>query len=255
MAGWIKLHRKIWEKGWYTKSEYLSLWIHLLLKASHSGNEWVYKGKVESVKIGEFITSRKTLSKETGIKESKVERILKCFEIEQQIEQQNNYVSRKITILNYDRYQMGEQVNGQQVNSKWTASEQQVNTIKNDKKDKKDKNDKNKDKSITPLRVEFEHLKPSVKGIIHHYEATTGNKVTIEELPIVENMLKYVFPAQLTTAITVTSEGKYREAFHAEGLGYLEQPVLNGAFGAKKKKDYQPKARRDKYERHTEVFD
>jgi len=132
--GWIKIHRQLFQKAYYTKSEYVHLWIHILMKANHKPNKWLYKNETMKVNSGQFITSRKSLSEETGINGSKVERILKCFEIEQQIEQQNLFVNRLITIVNYDHFQ---KVNSK-VNSKRTASEQQVNTNKNDKNEKKD---------------------------------------------------------------------------------------------------------------------
>lgn len=146
-TGWVKSYRSITKKGWYKKSEYFHLWHHLLYKASHFGNEWIYKNEVFKIKPGQLITSRKSLSAETGINESKIERILKCFKIEQQIEQQNLYSNRLITIVNWKSYQKSEQQNEQPVNSQRTASEQPVNTNKNVKNVK---NDKNRDSGFYP---------------------------------------------------------------------------------------------------------
>ena len=143
-AGWIKLFRSISNKGWYNESSYVHLWVHLLMKANHKPKEWLYKGKVIKVDAGQFITSRKTLSIETGISQSKVERILNCFKSEQQIEQQNMYTSRLISICNWNDYQHSEQ----QVDSKRTASGQQVAT------NNKEKNDNNKD-LINNSEIEF----------------------------------------------------------------------------------------------------
>lgn len=117
------------DKGWYKDSEYVHLWIHLLFKANHEPNEWLYKNTLMKVNRGQLITSRKTLADETGINRSKVERILKCFENEQQIEQQNLFTSRLITILKYNDYQKV----SNEMSSKRAASEQQVSTNKNDK--------------------------------------------------------------------------------------------------------------------------
>lgn len=141
-SGFVLLYRSLSEKGYYRDSEYVHLWIHILLKANHKGKEWMYKGSIFKVEPGQFITSRKRLSLDTGINESKIERILKCFESEQQIEQQNMSVSRLISITNYAEYQKREQ----RVNNKRTASEQRVNTNNNVK------NEKNKN---IPAREEF----------------------------------------------------------------------------------------------------
>lgn len=118
------------EKGWYKDSEYVHLWVHLMLMANHTGREWMYKGKIHRASRGQFVTSRLSLSQQTGIQESKIERILKCFKDEQQIELQNLYTSRLISIINYEEYQSNEHDNEQPVNSERTASEQQMNTTK-----------------------------------------------------------------------------------------------------------------------------
>ncbi len=136
--GWLKLHRKIVEKGYYKKSEYVHLWIHLILKANHEPNEWFYKNKVFKINRGQFITSRKTLMEETGISRNKIENILDCFKNEQQISSENLYTSRLITILNYDDYQ----TNKQQISSKQAANKQQISTNKNNKNEKNEKNNK-----------------------------------------------------------------------------------------------------------------
>lgn len=144
MEGWIKLHRKLIEKAFYSKdSEKVHLWVHLLLKANHSGYEEMLGGKPIHCNPGQFTTGRKQLARETGICESKVERILSYFEkTEQQIEQQKTSSNRLITVLRWDEYQESEQRSEQQVNNDRTTSEQQVNTLQ---ECKNDKNEKNKD--------------------------------------------------------------------------------------------------------------
>lgn len=107
--GYIKLYRSLSKKTWYKKSEYLHLWVHLLFKAAYSPKEVFQNGKIVKLNNGEFITGRKQLSLETGIKESTIERILNVFEIEQQIRQQTNSRNRVITILSWEQYQKSEQ--------------------------------------------------------------------------------------------------------------------------------------------------
>ena len=141
--GWIKLYRKIQGKGYYKKSKYVHLWVHLLLKANHKENEFMWNDKMTIIKQGQLLTGRKQLSDETGINESSIERILKMLENEQQIEQQKTTKFRIITIKNWENYQSGissEQQKEQQANNKRTTSEQQLNTNKNDKNDKNDNN-------------------------------------------------------------------------------------------------------------------
>jgi len=79
-TGWISIYRSLQNKGWYKKSEFIHLWIHILIKANHENCEFWFNGKNIKLKKGQFITGRKKLSSETGINESKIERILKVFE-------------------------------------------------------------------------------------------------------------------------------------------------------------------------------
>jgi hypothetical protein len=158
-----------------------------------------------------------------------------------------------VTICNYEIYQNPNNYehHNESLTVATTAPQGGESIYKNDKNDK---NERMKELNTTPLRVDFSNFKPSLQGILHHYEAVTGNVVESSEIPIVENMLTCVFPAQLITAITKMYEGKYSAQFKKEGLAYLEQPILNGAYGSKNKKDYRPKAKRDKYEKRTKVY-
>lgn len=148
MEGWIKLHRHLAEKAFYKKdSEFVHLWVHILITANHTKTEEYLGGELISCDAGQFTTGRKQLSQQTGICESKIERILNKLEkIEQQIEQQKTSTNRLITVVNWNKYQSGEQQTEQRVNNDRTTSEQRVNNewthLKNDKNGKNIKNDK-----------------------------------------------------------------------------------------------------------------
>jgi len=110
------------------------------------------------IREGQFLTGRKELSKETGISETTVERILKMLENEQQIIQEKTTKFRIITIINWKEYQ-----GGQQTDNKRTTDGQQTDTNKNDKNDKNDKNLVGSDKleyfeSIFNIQIPPEHL-------------------------------------------------------------------------------------------------
>ena len=103
--GWIKLHRKLKDKGYYKKPAYLALWIHLLLSANHDKKEFMWNGEIVMVKSGQLITGRKELSEQTGIPESTIEDILKLLERQHQIQQQKTTKFRLITIVKWGEYQ------------------------------------------------------------------------------------------------------------------------------------------------------
>ena len=137
--GWIKLHRAIAEHPRFTDAKWLQIWIKCMVLATHKAYKTVFDGKVIELQPGQFITSRKSLAKETDTQESKVERILKTLEIEQQIEQVGGATSRLITVTNWDGYQGSEQDDEQRMNNDRTTNEQRVNTNKNGKNTKNGK--------------------------------------------------------------------------------------------------------------------
>ncbi len=132
MQGYIAIHRQIVDSSFYKDSQAVHLWLHLIMKANHKDKCFMMNGSEITVKRGQLITGRKALSLETGIQESKIQRLLKAFEKCHMIEQQTNNRNRLITVLSYDSFQAGEQ----QMNNKRTTDEQQVNTNNNVNNDK-----------------------------------------------------------------------------------------------------------------------
>lgn len=180
MSGWIKIHRGMLDNPAVCKdSDHLAIWIHLLLNATHKPHDILIGNKRVTLQPGDLATSRKALSVKYKVEESKVERILKLFKNEQQIEQQSYSTNRIISVLNWHKYQEIEQQNEQRVNSERTASEQRVNTNKNERK-KELKNERNKDlkdisdKSPEPTRSTFKP--PALEEVIAYCEER-GNSV------------------------------------------------------------------------------
>ena len=130
--GYIKLYRKILNNPIICKdTDYLSVWIYLLLNATHNEYDAVFRNNRITLKSGQLITGRKTIADKFNIDENKVQRILKYFEKQHQIEQQTSNKNRLISISNWGKYQIGRHQVEQQMNNKCTTSEQQVNTNKN----------------------------------------------------------------------------------------------------------------------------
>ena len=133
MEGWISTYRKILENPIVCKdSDYFAVWMYLLLNATHKESPAIFNKKKIILKKGQLITGRKAIAEKFDISESKVQRILKTFEIEQQIEQQTCSQNRLISIINWNEYHQNEQQVEQQVNSERTTNEQQMNTNNND---------------------------------------------------------------------------------------------------------------------------
>lgn len=166
--GWIKLHRKILDKGYYKKSHYIHLWIHLLLKANHKKQEFMWNKEIIIIKEGQLLTGRKQLSQETGINEGTIENILKMLESEHQILQQKTTKFRVISIVNWYSYQIIDSSSDNGL----TTELQQNYTNKNDKKVKNVKKG-----FIKPSLSEVEEFvisrgydKPLAKKAFEHYD-------------------------------------------------------------------------------------
>lgn len=219
MSGWIKLYRNTLENPVVCKdADHLVVWVHLLLNATHKPYDIMVGKERITLQPGQLATSRKSLSEKTKVSESKVERILKLFKIEQQIEQQSYSSNRIISILNWNKYQESEQQTEQQVNSEWTASEQQVNTNKNYK------NIKNK-------RIKEINNKTA-------FEEYTSNPTLIESLESFIEFRKSIKKPMTDKAIKLML-GKLDKLAKddQEKIAVLEQSILNGWQGIFELKD------------------
>ena len=129
MEGWIRKYRKELDNPVVCKdSEYYAVWNYLLLNATHKEIDAIFKGKKIRLKPGQLITGRKSIAEKFNIDDNKVQRILKAFENEHQIEQQTSTKNRLISIVNWNKYQNSDN----EMNNKCTTNEQQMNTNNNE---------------------------------------------------------------------------------------------------------------------------
>ena len=126
MSGWIKIHRKILNNPVVMKDpDHFTVWMYLLLTASHQEYKTLFGGKLITLKPGQLIAGRKKISRATKVDESKVKRILKLFEADQQIDQQTKRYGSVISILAWNEYQNFDQQNDQPVTNDCPTNDQQ----------------------------------------------------------------------------------------------------------------------------------
>lgn len=139
--GYIKLWRQMRDNPTvYKDADHIAVWVELLFLAQFHPYDVNFNGQRITLEPGQLITGRKKLAKKLNISESKVQRILKCFENEHMIEQRTDHQCRLISICSWDLYQKSEQPSEQRVNNEWTTSEQRVNTIQRNIRNKEIKN-------------------------------------------------------------------------------------------------------------------
>lgn len=193
MDGWVSIHRKIIDAPWFNKSEYVHLWLYLLLKANYEDKEVFIGNEKVLVKRGEILTSRHKLSEVVHIQESKIYRILKRFENEHQIEQHKTKKYTVISILNYNMYQNNEQENEQQMNNKRTTDEQPMNT--NNKKNKYNNN------IYTSKKILMEHFsltwkkypnkKGKAKALEYYLQWIKGRTISGVKIKLTDKQIYY----------------------------------------------------------------
>lgn len=139
--GYIKLWRKLQDDPKADDPAYLSVWIHLLIRATHKEMKIVWCGKPMILKPGQLVMGRRKLAAITGLTEMRIRRILKYMKMNQQINQQTSNRSSIITIINWKLYQVSNQQDNQQATSKQPTDNQQTTTNKNVKNVKNVKNE------------------------------------------------------------------------------------------------------------------
>jgi len=99
--GFILLHRKLLEWGWYNDINVKVLFLHCLLRANYSNAVWM--GQI--VERGSFITSIDGLSKETGLSTKQVRVALSKLIKTGEVGKQTTSYNTLITVISYDSYQ------------------------------------------------------------------------------------------------------------------------------------------------------
>lgn len=135
MSGWIKLHRKFLEWGWYSDTKTKVVFLDLLLNANHKDND--YRGM--TIKRGQLTTSQDAIAKRTGLSRQNVRTALSNLVKTQEINLQTNQHFTLITICKYEDYQNENYYDNQQTNQQLTNNQpttnQQLTTNKNEKND------------------------------------------------------------------------------------------------------------------------
>lgn len=137
-SGFIQLHRKLLDWEWYTDTNTKSLFIHILLKANHTGKNW----RGIDIKRGSFVTSVNKLSLETGLSVKNVRTALSHLEQTNEVARSTSSINTTITVLNYDNYQSGGKVVASELANKGQTRGKVVATTNNYNNDN---NENNKD--------------------------------------------------------------------------------------------------------------
>ena len=138
-GNWIKLNRQLLTSNIFSDAKTLQVFIWILLNANYA-KRTLLNGL--TLDVGQLCTSRERISNACNIPQSTIYRVLKRLEKCQTIVMKPDSHGTVIEVVNYRLFQHGEVNDGQQVDSKWTANGQQVDTERELKKLNKEIKDK-----------------------------------------------------------------------------------------------------------------
>lgn len=141
--GFITLHRKIKENPIFRNSHLYHLFSFYLLSANHEEKEVYFNGQFVTVKRGQLITGRLSISEQTGIPNGSIPRLNQVLVRLGMITLKPNSRFSLITVVKYNDYQ-SKRI---EANSPQTADEQPANTNNNDN----NVNNDNKEASVLKL--------------------------------------------------------------------------------------------------------
>ena len=151
---WIKLDRKVFEHWVFNDPWKFRNWIDLIGLANFVDAKVEIGGVLYLCKRGESLRSLQTLATRWKCDKSKVRRFLKLLESDGMIVLVNEKKTTRITICNYDSYQLDENASETQKPRRKTSDKSQTNPNNNNKKSKEEKEKGFKD-SLVPFLGEY----------------------------------------------------------------------------------------------------
>lgn len=180
LNGFVKLHRKMIEWGWYSDHVVKDVFLHILMVAAFKPGQ--YLG--HDIKPGQAVIGRKKLAKELGFSEQQVRTALKKLESTGEITLFSTNKFTIVTVENWGFYQGDEFDNNQQSTNNQPTNNQQITNnqphLKNVKNVNNVNNVKNKAeddvvevlKQVEKCSIPIDdHLREVVTRLINDYSA------------------------------------------------------------------------------------
>jgi len=176
MEGFILLHRKLIDWEWYDHIPTKVLFIHCLLKANHKKANW----RGQEIDRGQFISSIKNLSNETGLSQKQVRTSIENLVSTNELGKQSTSLNTTLTIVNYDFYQTKGKPNGKPKANEGQSEGKRRATTNNDNNDNNENNETNKPinnkKPPKPKKVFSQDVFDCYYSILPHFDESTKPK-------------------------------------------------------------------------------
>ena len=147
LNGFIKIHRKLLEWGWYQDNTVKAVFLHLLLTASFKDCEWMG----EKVKKGQVIIGMQKLADDLGFSRQQVRTAINKLKKTNEITTKSTNRYTVVTILNWEEYQDKEENKEPSKNQLKAFKEPHLKKVENENNEKKVKNISNAEKEDIAL--------------------------------------------------------------------------------------------------------
>jgi len=174
MAGWIKLSRDIQSHWIYQDPIKLKWWIDILLTVNFEDKKTSIGYKVFDCKRGECLISLQNWAAKWKVSKSVVRNFFTMLENDNMIRMSSETVTTRLSVCNYDVYQLNENASDTHLKRKRNGRQPQQDTTKEDKEGEeiKEKEDAN------AWRENFEIYKSELRDT---YNKLRANKAWILE--------------------------------------------------------------------------
>ena len=184
LNGFILLHRKLKQWGWYKDSVVKDLFLHLLLSASFKDFEWMGR----QLKAGQLITGRKRLAEELDFTERQIRTALDKLKStgEVTIETTNKYTI--ITVVNWEDYQGLDKIATSKTTNKRPALSVNKLLTRIETLEKSTKKTTNKDELQSLINSGIDEIKKILATNISANERPTKDQQTTNKRPHMNNI-------------------------------------------------------------------
>ena len=179
--GFIKMQRKFMKWEWYKNINVKTLFLHCIFRANFEDAKW----QGIEIKRGQFITSIRTLSNETGLSERQVRTAMDKLILTSELTSNSTNKYSIVTVVKYNDYQRYDKQEVKQKSNKRQTNDNQMTTDKELKELKNAKNDKKRYLDYVMLNdVEYSKLKELMGDVeltkqmeaLNNYIGSTGKK-------------------------------------------------------------------------------
>jgi hypothetical protein len=194
MEGWITIHRKIKEHWIWDDATYLKAWIAILLTVNHENNKVLIEGELIECKRGQSLLSLNGWAKCFGKRWTiqRVRTFLKLLKDDAMIEVEGLRKTTRVTVCNYDTYQINQQTNNRQITRSQQGDNKEITTNNNEEQGIKNEKKKKYAEFVSMLEIDYNKL-ISEHGIentttfinsLNVYKGSTGKRYKSDYMTI-----------------------------------------------------------------------